>query len=421
MNARARRPLVPVPEAPAVAAASAAVVVAAIVALVVALAAVIPCPVAAAAPPAPAARTGAPSATLPADLQTVLDAFLAENPVAPGLVAHVECPALGLSWTGTAGKAARGSAEPLTPAHTFRIASNTKTYVAAAVLRLAELGRLDLDASLSAHLPERWRTLLAGDGYDLDAMTIRQVLSHTSGLDEHSGDPRYEEAILADPHHVWTRDEQIRRCVEWRDPVGAPGEMYRYSDTGYVILGGIVERLTGRSLGAAVHELLGYEALGLTSTWWELQEEPPPGAGPRAHQYYGDLDTTDWDPSLDLYGGGGIVSTAPDLALYMRNLLQGRVLRREASLAVMTGGGTAPYRLGLMCMELGGHLAWGHQGFWNTFAFHVPSLDLTVAGSILNHHATNGRELAARLVERVAAARGPRGGAGPGARSRGRT
>ena len=59
-----------------------------------------------------------------------------------------------------------------------------------------------------------------------------------------------------------------------------------------------------------------------------------------------------------------------------------------------------------MCLELDGRLAFGHQGFWNTFAFHVPILDLTVAGCVLNHHAVNGRELAAELVATVAATRG---------------
>jgi hypothetical protein len=56
-----------------------------------------------------------------------------------------------------------------------------------------------------------------------------------------------------------------------------------------------------------------------------------------------------------------------------------------------------------MCQELAGHLAWGHQGFWNTFAFHVPALDLTVSGCVLDHFAANGKELAADLVARVGA------------------
>jgi CubicO group peptidase (beta-lactamase class C family) len=93
-----------------------------------------------------------------------------------------------------------------------------------------------------------------------------------------------------------------------------------------------------------------------------------------------------------------------ELARFMRALIKGEVLRREATLAEMTGSGTPPYRLGLMCVQLADHTALGHQGFWNTFAFHVPSLDLTVAGSIMNHHAVNGRELADALVARVAEA-----------------
>lgn len=343
---------------------------------------------------------------LEADLQAVLDHFLAANDMAPGVSAVVVCPALDLDWSGAAGTAAHGTDEPLTPAHTFRMASNTKTYVAAALLRLVEMGRLGLDDSLGEHLPADQRELLASDGYDLDAMTIRMVLSHTSGLDEHAGDPRYEEAIIENPQRVWTADETIRLLVEWRDPVGAPGEKYAYSDTGYILLGGIIERLTGKPLGVAVHELVDYGKLGLDATWWEGTEQPPAGAGPRAHQYFGDLDTTDWHPSLDLFGGGGLLTDTPDLANFMRQLLLGEVLHDEETLAAMKGYGTPVYRLGLMCVELDGHLAFGHQGFWNTFAFQVPTLDLTVAGCVLNHHAANGRTLAAELVATVAATHG---------------
>jgi len=365
-----------------------------------------PCPIPLAALVVLATVARVASAALPGiegTLQTVLEGFLAENPVAPGAVVYVEAPALGLAWTGAAGTEARGSTVPLTAAHTFRIASNTKTYVAAAVLRLVEDGRLSLDDPLDRLLPADQRAVLAGDGYRLAAITLRQVLSHTAGLGDHTNDPRFTEAVLADPQHVWTPAEDLRLCAEWQDPVGAPGERYVYSDTGYVVLGGLVERTTGRDLGSAVRDLLDFRALGLAQTWWELLETAPAGAGPRAHQYYGTIDTYDWHPSLDLFGGGGLVSDARDLARFLRALVEGRVLRREATLAAMTGGGTPPYRLGLMCVELDDRLAWGHQGFWNTFAFHVPTLDATVAGSILNHDAQNGRELARRLVAAVAA------------------
>ncbi|MBU8870130.1 MAG: beta-lactamase family protein [Gemmatimonadales bacterium] len=345
---------------------------------------------------------------LATDLQGVVDTFLADNPVAPGVVVYVSCPSHGLDWTGIAGYEDRHSDRPLTPGHTFRIASNTKAYVAVALLRLAELGKLDLDDALGLHLPAEYHDLLSGDGYDLQAMTLRQVLSHTAGLFEHPADPRYAEQILADPQYAWTPEEQVTRCVEWGDPVGAPGEKFSYSDTGYILLGSIIEKLTGENLGMAVHELCDYESLGLRSTWWEIMEEVPAGVGPRAHQYFGDHDTNDWHPGLDLYGGGGLLSDVRDLAQFMLLLMKGEVLSSEASLAAMTGGGTSGYRLGLICTELGGHIAYGHTGFWNTFAFHIPALDLTLSGCVLSHNAARGQELADKMVKVISDVSGPK-------------
>lgn len=352
---------------------------------------------------APAASAESAAETLAAELQAVLDDFLAANPQAPGVTAWMACPPLALEWSGAAGCVARGTAEPLTPAHPFRIASNTKTYVAATVLRLAESDRLNLDAPLADVLAAEPAAVLAADGYDLPHITVRQVLSHTAGLADHSGDDSYGEAIIADPQHAWTPLEQVRRCADRFDPLGPAPAPYRYSDTGYVLLGGIIERVTGQPLAAAVREQLGFAALGLNLTWWECAEPAPADARPRAHQYIGAHDTTDWNASFDLYGGGGLVADVRDLGLFMRALLEGKVLRQEASLAAMTGGGTAVYRLGLMVVDLDGHLAIGHQGFWNTFAFHLPGLDATVAGSILSHDAANGRVLAAALAARLAA------------------
>ncbi len=354
--------------------------------------------------------------TLGSQLQGTLDAFLAENPKAPGVAVTVLCPSRGLDWSGAAGTIAHKDSTPLGPRHTFRIASNTKTYVAAAVLRLAELGRVRLDDRLSAHLTPAQSELLRSDGYDVEAITLAHVLSHTAGFGDHTDDPRFQERILASPQHAWTAEEQLRLLVEWRAPVGKPGEKFIYSDSGYVLLGTLLERWTGRKLGPAVHELLRYERLGLRSTYWEYMEKAPEGVGPRAHQYLGEQDVTAWFASYDLYGGGGLVTDSRDLALFMRQLLKGKVFDRPESLEEMTGRGTLPYRLGLMALECDGRLALGHQGFWNTFAYHVPSLDLTVGGSITNHEATNGRELVRRLVAVVAAsgAAGPSAGPGKG-------
>jgi len=351
-----------------------------------------------------AAPACAENPNLERELQGVLETFLAENSVAPGLSVYIICPMLHLDWAGASGTVARNDSTPMTATHTYRIASNTKTYVAAAILRLMELGRLGLDDSLSLYLTAEQNSLLQGDGYNTDSITIAQVLSHTAGFGDHTNDARFVERIMADTLHVWTVEEKLRLLVEWRDPVGKPGEKYVYSDTGYIILGTIIERLTGKILGPAVRDLLDYEELGLNVTYWEYMEDPPVGAGPRAHQYFGEADVTSWNASFDLYGGGGIIADSCELALFMQRLLKGEVFIHESTLAAMTTRGKQPYRLGLMVMECDGHEAFGHQGFWNTFAYHIPSLDLTVSGSILNHEATNGFELMCRLVQEVVAA-----------------
>ena len=116
--------------------------------------------------------------------------------------------------------------------------------------------------------------------------TVREV---ERGLFEHPADPRYAEAVTADPHHRWTRLEQITKCTEWGDAVGRPGEKFSYSDTGYIILGGIIEKTTGQNLGSAVRDLLDFDRLGLNATWWEILEARPTGAGMLYHRWVGAL------------------------------------------------------------------------------------------------------------------------------------
>ena len=112
--------------------------------------------------PAPAGASA-----LEEDLQAEIESFLAENPTAPGVAVYLVSPRLGLDWCGAAGTTAREGGEALTCAHTCRIASNTKTYVAAAVLRLVEQGRLSLDDPLGDIVAPDLAAALAGDGYDV--------------------------------------------------------------------------------------------------------------------------------------------------------------------------------------------------------------------------------------------------------------
>ena len=338
-------------------------------------------------------------------LQSHLDKVLAQNPTIPSLLVHVEAPGMCLSWSGAAGLDDRERGTSPRPEQTFRIASNTKTYTAAAILRLVEEGRLGLSQPLTELLPEEWLEILKKGGYSVERMTLAHVLTHTSGLFDHAATREYLRDVFGDPHRQWKREEQIQYCARYGKPHGPPGTVFSYSDTGYVMLGGLVEKLTGKDMAQAFRELLDFEGLGLKATWWETVEEPPDTASSRVHQYMGDRDTHDWNPSLDLYGGGGLVTSSRDLAHFLRSLMQGEVFVKKSTLGIMTSSQFVDdqrgYRMGIQRIEFEGKEAWGHTGFWNTFAYHFPEDDITVAGSVNQQRGLRGTGLGNQLFQIV--------------------
>lgn len=343
---------------------------------------------------APSAGSGA---GLEGELQALVDATVRDHPIVPAVALAVSAPRLGLEWEGAAGVADPVSGEPMTTDRPVLVASNTKTFVAASVLRLAEQGRLGLDDPIAGRLSPELVDMLRGDGYDPQAITLRHLLTHTSGLYDHTDSPHYGERILADPMHRWTRSEQVAAAMAWGDPLGKPGEVYCYCDTGYVLLGEVVERVAGKPLPAAVRELVGFERLDLSSTWWDLLEPRPAGVPARAHQRDGELDSFAVDPSIDLYGGGGLAATMGDLARFMRALFTGQVFGNAATLDTMltTVAGARPgpgdpgpkttpdvYRMGIFVVEIDGITVYRHTGYWGTVASYAPSLDLALAVAV---------------------------------------
>ena len=318
-------------------------------------------------------------------LDRSLEELLRRHPTFPGAALIVRTPTL--SWSGAAGVAERGSRKPLAPDATFRIASLTKTFTAAAILRLVEEGRLALDDPVTRHLSRASASLLRRGGYDVDAIRVRHLLQHTSGL---AGDyaelPAYLEFVVAHPRHRWTRAEQVRFVTTRTKPLARPGAEYHYSDTGYILLGEMLERVTGRGLGAAYRSLLGFERLGLDETYLEAAEPKPQAAKPRAHQYLGTLDMTRSDPSFDIHGAGGHVSSLEDLARFYRALLDGLVLERAISLRTMLGKAhprsTRDLPMGIDRAPFGREACFGHGGFWGVAAYHCPRSGVTIASSI---------------------------------------
>lgn len=339
-------------------------------------------------------------------LSALLDSAFQDAPDVPGVLLRVEGAGGRFVWEGSVGVADPASGSKLRPDHALRLASLTKTYVAAAVLRLAEDGAVGLGDPIGEHLLPSTVRALRADGYDPSVITLRMLLRHTGGLFDYATEDAFVQRILTEPRHRWSREEQLGLAMDIGDPVGAPGERFHYSDTGYILLGEVVEQVTGSSLGAALRRLLAFDALGLTATWLESVDPEPAGAPARAHQHLDALDTYGFDPSFDLFGGGGLVSTLGDVSTFFRALFDGRVFRDQAtldamvevtseSLTVMAHG----YGMGMARVEYADMTCYGHGGFWGVLVRYCPETDVLVAGAVTS---TWGRSMLEDVVSESA-------------------
>jgi D-alanyl-D-alanine carboxypeptidase len=247
---------------------------------------------------------------------------------------------------------------PMRVSDRWRTASLTKTYTAVVVLQLAGEGRLSLDDTV-----ERWLPGLVPGGA---AITVRQLLNHTSGLFDYFEDPALVKRVVRNPTRAWTPQELIAIGTS-HGPLFAPGTNSSYSNTGYQLLGLIVEAATGNTIGSELGRRI-FEPLRLRDTTFDTQ---PRIAGRHAHGYLrlGGPSLTDFtvlSPTI-AGAGGAIVSTVDDVARFYRALLSGRLLRADL-LGTMTtidpAARRAGYGLGLIrdAEHYPCAVAWGHDG-----------------------------------------------------------
>ena len=206
---------------------------------------------------------------------------------------------------------------PVDPDLPWQIGSATKTFVAVVVLQLAEEGAIDLDAPIDGFMP---------DLPDADRITPRQLLQHTSGLAEYVNEP----AVVNDQERPWTPSELIA-VAEAAGRVGEPGGPFHYANTNYIILGEIIEQVTGNSWADEVRTRI-VAPLGLTGTR-AMTDERPVG-----YKYVDGVlveSTSTCDPSV---GGsaGALLSTTRDLLRFGKALTDGTLLSSDSTAAMRT-------------------------------------------------------------------------------------
>jgi D-alanyl-D-alanine carboxypeptidase len=243
----------------------------------------------------------------------------------------------------------------------FRIGSLTKSYVATVALQLAGEGRLSLDDSV-----DRWLPDMVPNGA---AIKVRHLLNHHSGLFDYFSDPEVLAPYLrGELDHTYT-PEQLIAISRAHPPLFAPGARppafptapnAAYSNTNYIVLGRIIEKASGRSLGTELDRRI-FAPLRLRDTSFPSGRRIP---GRHAHGYFfapgkPPLDATATSPTHS-WAAGAIVSTAPDVATFYRALLSGRLLRPALLREMLTV--TDGYGLGIGPRPGTCPVRWGHEG-----------------------------------------------------------
>ena len=250
-----------------------------------------------------------------------------------------------------------------------RVGSASKTFVAVVVMQMVQEGKVGLDEPIETYLPG----LIKGEGIDGSRITVRQLLQHTSGLPEYTDTYLSSRAAESEnmQHYVPPRD--LLDTALGKLAAFEPGTQWKYTNTNYIVLGMLIERVSQRPVGEQIDERI-VKKLGLSHTYLPGNGEKKLH-GPHSQGYHlsaeGKLeDMTDLDTSL-AWAAGGMVSTPGELNTFFQAVLDGRLLT-QASIDEMKNGAVdasshlgpgAVYGLGLIGTPLScGGTAWGHHG-----------------------------------------------------------
>ncbi|OSM10984.1 D-alanyl-D-alanine carboxypeptidase [Bacillus toyonensis] len=269
----------------------------------------------------------------------------------------------GKTWGYAAGIANLNTKKPMKTDFRFRIGSVTKTFTATVVLQLAGENRLNLDDSIEKWLPG----VIQGNGYDAKQITVRQMLNHTSGIAEYS---KSKEADFTNPKRMYTAEELVKIGLS-APPDFAPGTGWSYSNTGYVLLGMLIEKVTGNSYAEEIENRI-IEPLELSNTFLPGNSSVIPGTKHARGYVQPDgaselKDVTYYNPSIGS-SAGDMISTADDLNKFFSSLLGGKLLKEQQLKQMLT---TVPtgiaeigrYGLGIYETKLpNGVSIWGHSG-----------------------------------------------------------
>jgi D-alanyl-D-alanine carboxypeptidase len=283
--------------------------------------------------------------------------------------------------------------------HTFHVASIGKTVTSTLVSKLYEQGRIDYEDPISNFLPgDVLDGLFVFQGFDYTAnVLVRHLLNHTSGIaDYFTEKPKQGRTIidlaLDEPSRFWTPQETIRWAKNNLQPHFPPGEGFYYADSGYQLLGLIIEKITGKPFYQSLHEEI-FNPLGMTHTYQLFYSEPAKASPyPMANVFLGKQDVTTFKSISVDWAGGGLVSTTEDLLLFIHALRNNTLIKEGTfdrmkdwarfSKGIDYGYGLMSFRFkDLFFLLSNKYNLWGNSGSIGSFMYYVPAFDTYIVGT----------------------------------------
>ncbi|NAS11067.1 serine hydrolase domain-containing protein [Poritiphilus flavus] len=313
-------------------------------------------------------------------LKAIADEYLEVNPEASGVIAAIGNSG-SKAWKYSKGYKGLGRDSFLTGKEAFIAASITKTFVAVCILQLEEEGKLAISDKVTRYLDEeliRRLSLYKGSSYE-NKITIAQLLRHTSGIFDYLNETQtHLEAYKNHPQRTYTLEDRVAIALDVGSATSRPGE-YHYSNTNYILLGMILEKLESKDIGSIINQRI-IVPLGLNNTSLNPEEKM---MSKMLKGYY-----TDWDLTSFTYyfnrqnPAGGILTTVDDLLIFGNAVFSGRLFRSPLTLEKMLNFHKG-YGLGVMQFEKNrktGRVV-GHSGFdpgYTCYLAYVEKPGLTV-------------------------------------------
>jgi D-alanyl-D-alanine carboxypeptidase len=323
-------------------------------------------------------------------IQTLLDKKVQKDKSLHNAMLLVHSDKYGIHWKFASG---------VSVDHTYHVASIGKTITSALVAKLFEQGLIEYEDPVSKFLP---KDLLDGlfvfQGIDFaEKVLVRHLLNHTSGIADYIADTSKTGKTVIDlaidePSRFWTPLDTIRWAKNNLKPHFPPGKGFHYADTGYQLLGLIVEKITGKPLHQSLNEEI-FDPLGMAHTYQLFYSEPAKASHhPLANVYIGKHDVTTFKSVSVVWAGGGLVSTTEDLLLFIQALKNNTLINKATfdrmkdwarfAKGIDYGYGLMSFRFkDLFFLLSNKYNMWGNSGSVGAYMYYVPALDTFLIGT----------------------------------------